>query len=64
MNVQYSDPLKPRGTGHSVEININESYQKMEWEPNNNSSFGETLSLLQFFFKDKRSSATEQSEKV
>lgn len=29
MNVQCSDPLKPRGTGHPVEININESYQKV-----------------------------------
>lgn len=29
MNVQCSDPLKPRGTGHPVEININESYQKI-----------------------------------
>lgn len=64
MNVQCSDLLKPRGTGHPVEININESYQKVEWEPNNCNSFGETLSLLQFFFKDKRSNAAEQSEKI
>ena len=29
MNVQCSDPLKPRGSGQPVEININGLYQKV-----------------------------------